>query len=84
MNRTMTFPEVDKRLHLLEDEAPASSTTFPPRTLSPSLAFEFVVQVDGREVWSGLDIEERVVEILQERPEAQIAIDWRSSSMILA
>lgn len=44
---------------------------------------EFVIRVDGEEVWSGLDLTTKYIEILDKHPADHISIGRRSYSRAL-
>ncbi len=73
--------QVIDRLEALEDEV---------KTIKVSLFsqpeqyhFEFVIRVDGQEVWAGRDLPKKYPELLHEYPDAQLSIGWRSSPVVL-
>lgn len=41
---------------------------------------EYLIRVDGEEVWSGLDLPTKYLEILDKHPADHISIGWRSYS----
>ena len=81
MIQEKTLSQVIDRLEALEDEVKAMKAKLPSQP--EEYYFEFIISVDGQEIWSGLNLQERCAEILREHPDAQIAIDWRSSPIIL-
>lgn len=77
----MTLSKVVDRLQSLEDEVNTIKTLF--KSQPPQPHFEYIIRVDGQEVWRGLHIEEKIPEILRENPDVQMAIDWNSSPITL-
>ena len=70
-----------EQVEMFEEEVTAMKIMlFPP---PDPFYFEFVIRVDGQEVWSGTDLPKKYPEILHTHPNAQIAIGWRSSPVIL-
>lgn len=45
--------------------------------------FEFIIRVDGKEVWSGMEMEQPFVELLSQYPNGKFSIGWRSSPMVM-
>jgi hypothetical protein len=77
MIQEQMLSQVIDRLETLEHEVQAMKARFAPQP--ESLHFEFILSVNGQEVWRGLDLEKRCREILQDSPDAQITIDWDPS-----
>ena len=77
----MTLSEVVNRLKILEVEVKTLSALLKPQ--SPPPHFEFVIQVDGCEMWNGMDLSKHYPEIRREYPDAQISIGWHSSPVVL-
>ncbi|OQY42407.1 MAG: hypothetical protein B6242_16235 [Anaerolineaceae bacterium 4572_78] len=44
--------------------------------------FEFVIEIDDKPVWTGLDLPIQFPEIFQKYPDEEITISWRSSPMV--
>jgi hypothetical protein len=77
----MTLLQVIERLQVLENQVETIRTNL---YSEPSQAdFEFVVRVDGREVWSGSDVEAHYLEIRRQHPNAEVSIGWRAPSAVL-
>ena len=81
MIQEATLPEMMTRLQVIEDEVHTMKSLLQSEPTPP--LFEFVIWVDEREVWSGLEVDACLPEILQEYPNAQITIGWRSSSSMV-
>ena len=81
MIQEQTLTQVIGRLEALEDEVQEMKIRFAPQP--EPLHFEFILYVDGQEVWRGLNLEKHCCEILQNSPDADITIDWDSSPVIL-
>jgi hypothetical protein len=81
MIQEQNLSQVIDRLEVLENEVQAMKVRFTPQP--ESLYFEFIVYVDGQEVWRGLNLDECCHKILQNSPDTEIAIDWDSSPVTL-
>jgi len=40
--------------------------------------FEFFIEADGKEIWSGMDLQTHYPEILKQYPDKELLINWRS------
>jgi len=40
--------------------------------------FEFFIEADGEEIWSGMDLQTHYPEILKQYPDKELLINWRS------
>jgi hypothetical protein len=81
MIQEMNLSQVIDRLEALENEVKSMKVNLPSQP--EQYHFEFIISVDGQEVWSGLNLQEQCAEIFRKQPDAQIAIDWRSSPVVL-
>lgn len=82
MIQEKSLEQVIDHLEILENEVQAMKARF-SSPQPESLHFEFIVYVDGQEIWCGLNLEERCCEVLRENQDAQITIDWESSPITL-
>lgn len=81
MIQEQTLSQVIVRLEALENEVRTMKAGLMPPP--EPFHFEFVIQVEGREVWAGKDLPSKYPEILEKYPDSQISISWRSSPVIL-
>ncbi len=81
MIQEITLSGVADRLHVLENEVRTIHTLLEPQTESQHI--EFVIQADGKDVWSGTDLLRHYPEISREYPDAHISIGWRSAPIVL-
>ena len=82
MANEVTLTEIATRLEILEEKVREMGTQSKPNGSTVQSDFEYVISVDGREVWSGLDLYTHFLEIHQLYPVEQISIGWRSPSLI--
>jgi hypothetical protein len=45
--------------------------------------FEYVIKVDGKEVWKGLNPKEKYFEIKEKYPKKEVTIAWRTKEKVL-
>ncbi len=45
--------------------------------------FEFIIRVNGEEVWCGVEMEQPFIELLDQYPDGNFSIGWRSSPMVM-
>lgn len=45
--------------------------------------YEYVIRVDGKEVWRGLKPKERLKELKRKYPEKRVSIAWQSDDDLL-
>ncbi len=45
--------------------------------------FEFFIEADGEEIWSGLDLQTHYPEIMEQYPDKYLVINWRSLPVTL-
>jgi len=45
--------------------------------------FEYIIKVDGQEVWRGLDVKKKYIEIVQANPTRRVSISWRLPKAVL-
>ncbi|MFQ6102621.1 MAG: hypothetical protein ACE5OS_15525 [Anaerolineae bacterium] len=39
--------------------------------------FEYIIKVDNQEVWRGLNVKKKYIEIVQANPTKRVSISWR-------
>ncbi len=45
--------------------------------------FEYVIKIDGKDVWHGLNPEEMFDEIMAKNPKKKISVAWRTHEKVL-
>jgi hypothetical protein len=45
--------------------------------------FEYIIKVDGQEVWRGLNVKKEYIEIIQANPTRRVSISWRLPKAVL-
>jgi ribosomal protein L14E/L6E/L27E len=45
--------------------------------------FEYVIKVEGRDVWKGLNPTKKYFEIKRKNPKKEVAIAWRTKEKVL-
>jgi len=45
--------------------------------------FEYVIKVDGKDVWHGLNPEKEFDEIVAKNPEGKVSVAWRTKEKVL-
>ncbi|MEA2075225.1 MAG: hypothetical protein U9O85_05780 [Euryarchaeota archaeon] len=45
--------------------------------------FEYVIKIDGEDVWHGLNPKEKYWEIKRQNPDKEVAIAWRTKAKVL-
>ncbi|MBC8448109.1 MAG: hypothetical protein H8D78_10180 [Chloroflexi bacterium] len=45
--------------------------------------FEYIIKVDDREVWRGLNVKKKYIEIVQANPTRRVSISWRLPEAVL-
>jgi len=79
MNSEVALKQMATRLQSLEEKVEAINVKLKPHPdTKGEQQMEFVILADGREVWSGPDLEKHFLEIHHRYPDAKIAISWRS------
>jgi hypothetical protein len=73
----LSLPQVAHRLECLEQQVQLIQTRFPHQPIIPR--FEFVLEINGETVWSGLDLPHQYEVLRQQYPEKELVISWRSS-----
>jgi hypothetical protein len=68
--------DVLNRVHYLEEQVNILNMKIFPDEGLPG--FEFYVEADGEDIWSGLDLKTNFPKILQKFPNNEIVINWRS------
>jgi len=70
------LPEVVIRLQRLEKQVGLINMKL--RSGAGLPGFEFFIEADGEEIWSGLDLQTYYPEILEQYPDKELLINWRS------
>lgn len=74
----LTLEEVTHRLLSLEERVALLSTRLPSMEKSTEeYAFEYVILVNGKEIWSGQELEGSYQDIRDHYPNADVMISWR-------
>ncbi len=75
------MPDVINRLQNLEEQVRRIHTKL---QFDPGLpGFEFYIEANGKEIWSGLDLQTHYTRILEQHPNKELVINWRSSPVTL-
>lgn len=82
MIQEKSLEQVINRLETIENEVQSIKASLAPQA-TESFHFDFVIEVDGREVWVGKDLPRKYPEILHQHPTSEIAISWRTSPSIV-
>ncbi|MBA7703227.1 hypothetical protein ES703_112009 [subsurface metagenome] len=45
--------------------------------------FEYIIKVDNQEVWRGLNVKKKYIEIVQANPTKRVSISWRLPEAML-
>lgn len=45
--------------------------------------FEYIIKVDGQEVWRGLNVKKKYLEIVRANPTRRVSISWRLPEAVL-
>jgi len=45
--------------------------------------FEYIIKVDDREIWRGLNVKNKYIEIVQANPTRRVSISWRLPEAVL-
>jgi len=77
----IAFPEVINHLQNIEEQVGMINMKLQSQPGLPG--FEFFIEADGKEVWSGLDLNTNYSETLKQYPDKELIINWRSSSVVL-
>ncbi|GEM_PF-1064539 len=75
MNHSVVIPHLLARLQSLEAKVKQLSQPLPQ--------FEYVLRVNGQEVWAGTDLTTHYPKMIQQYPQSTVSIGWRSSSVVL-
>ncbi|MCK5716321.1 MAG: hypothetical protein KAH77_02450 [Thiomargarita sp.] len=76
----VTLPQVITRLQSLEETVKLVNMRLQFQTTLPR--FEFVIEIDGKSIWSGLDLPTAYPKLHQQYPEKELEISWRSSPVV--
>jgi hypothetical protein len=74
----ITLPQVVTRLQMLEEQLVDLRVQFQytlPR-------FEFVIEVDGKMAWAGLDLANQYSQMRRQYPGKELVISWHSSPVV--
>ncbi len=74
-------PGVIHRLENLEKQVDLINMKLQPEAGLPG--FEFYIEADGEEIWSGQDLQNHYPEIMKQHPDKELVINWRSFSVTL-
>jgi len=77
---TLTVSPVVQRSPFLEQPMQLIKIPLPSPPILPG--FEFVIEIDGKTVWSGLDLPGQYAHFCQQYPEQELVIGWRSSPVV--
>ena len=78
MMNQLTLEEATNRLLSLEQRVALLSTQVPATETTPgNHLFEYVISVNGQEMWSGQELEKPYQDIRLRYPKADIMINWR-------
>lgn len=84
VTENITLPEVICRLKNLEEQVRLIESKSQFQSFQAGLpGFEFVVEADGEEVWTGLNLQRHYPEILGNYPDKELIITWRSDPVTL-
>ncbi len=75
------LPEVINRLQNLEKQVDLINMKLQSEPGLPG--FEFFIEADGEEIWSGLDLQTHYPEIMEQYPDKALVINWRSFPVTL-
>ncbi|MBP7997622.1 MAG: hypothetical protein KA314_01700 [Chloroflexi bacterium] len=74
----LSLEEVTHRLLSLEERVALLSTRLPvPEKISEEHTIEYVIFVNGKETWSGQELEGSYLDIRDRYPNADVMISWR-------
>jgi len=45
--------------------------------------FEYIIKVDDQEVWRGLNVKKKYIEVVRANPTRRVAISWRLPKAVL-
>ncbi|MBF0228555.1 MAG: hypothetical protein HQK63_03025 [Desulfamplus sp.] len=76
-----TLSQVRDRLQNLEEQVRLMDKKLQFQSGLPH--FEFVIESEGEELWSGMDLLNRYPQIFQKYPDRELVISWRSSPVTL-
>jgi hypothetical protein len=74
------LPQVMIRLQTLEKQVQFINTRLQFQSTLPR--FEFVIEIEGKMIWSGLDLANQYPKIRQQYADKELVISWRSSPMV--
>lgn len=78
---SVNLSEVKDRLQNLEEQVRLMDKKLQFQSGLP--CFEFVIESEGKEIWSGMDLLNRYPQIFQKHPDSELVISWRSSPVTL-
>jgi hypothetical protein len=75
------LPEVINRLQKLEKQVGLINMKLRSEPGLPG--FEFFIEADGEEIWSGMDLQTHYPKILEQYSDKELLINWRSFPVTL-
>ena len=76
----ITLPQIANRLQSLEEVVKLVNMRLQFQSTLPR--FEFVIEIEGKSIWSGLDLPIAYPKIRQQYPDKELEISWRSSPVL--
>jgi len=77
---TFQTPHLVNRIQQLEEQIRLINMRLQLQFTVPR--FEFVIEINDKPVWTGLDIQIQFPKIFQDYPDEEITISWRSSPVV--
>ncbi len=77
----IALPEVISRLQNIEKQVSQINMKLQPEPGLPG--FEFFIEADGEEIWSGPDLQTPYPQIMEQYPDKRLVINWRSFPVTL-
>jgi hypothetical protein len=74
------LPQMMIRLQTIEKQVQFINTRLQFQSTLPR--FEFVIEIEGKMIWSGLDLPNQYPKIRQQYADKELVISWRSSPMV--
>jgi len=76
----VTSPHLANRIRQLEEQIKLINMRLQLQFTVPR--FEFIIEVDDKPVWSGLDLPVQFSKICRQYPDKEFTISWRSSPVV--
>ncbi len=76
----LTLPQVVNRLQTIEEQVKLVNVRLQFQSSVPR--FEFLIELDGKIIWSGLDLPIAYPKLRQQYPDKELEISWRSSPVV--